>query len=328
MLLDKFKSNPTFNFILFPLLGVLFWLRDLLYPKNYLFYPGEESNLLYAPVHELLQHSALLQNLVALWLFLLLAFIILQINIRFNIIRVRTMIPATLFVIMAGGLTDIHALHPVYFGAVFFLFALYRLLSAFDKPKPYSAAFDSGFFLGIASLFYLNLLVFLPAFIIGVGILSHESRWRNYLILFTGVLLPFMFGASYAFYTDNIGKYLEVVELNVITPNDYVLKNTALQGYIIFLIALTLLGSLKIIKDYDTKKVSTRKFFIIFFMIFVSSIFAMLFIPAVSQEMLLLTIIPVTFLITNYFVFINSRFWGELIFLLLIVIVVVMQFVS
>lgn len=327
MLLKKFKSNHTFNFILFPLLGVLFWLRDLLNPQVYPFYPGEADNLLYAPVHNLLQHSLLLQNLVALILFLLLAFIILQINNRYNFIRVRTMIPATLFVIMAGGFTEIHTLHPIYFGAVFFLMALYRLLGAFDQPQPYSPAFDSGFFLGISSLFYFSFIAMFPAFLIGTGILSRETKWREFAVLIIGFLLPFLFAASYSFYNDSIHQYLNIIESNIFTSNDFFLKNPILQVYAGVLVFITLLGSFKILKDYDTKKVSTRKFFIIFFLIFLSSIAGIVLIPAVSQEMLLITVIPVTFLLTNYFVFLKSHFWSELIFLMLIIIVTAMQFI-
>lgn len=328
MLLKKFKSNHTFNFILFPLLGVLFWLRDFLYPHAYPFYPEEAGNLLYAPIHNILQHSLLLQNLVALVLFILLAFIVLQINNRYNFIRVRTMIPATLFVIMAGGFTEIHALHPIWFGAVFFLIAVYRLLGVFDHPQPFSPVFDSGFFLGISSLFYFNLSALFPVFLIGTGILSKESKWREFAILIIGFLLPFLFGASYAWFNDSLHKYLVIIESNVITYNDHFLSNTALQIYSGVLLFITLLGSFKLLKDYDTKKVSTRKFSIIFFLIFLNSIAGIVFIPAVSQEMLIITIVPVTFLISNYFVFQKSRYWGEFIFLLLIFVVIIMQFIS
>lgn len=328
MLLKKFKSNHSYNLILFPVLGVLFWLRNLLFPKAYSFFPGEKNNLLYSPVHELLKDSILMQNLVALILFLFIAFIILQINNRYNLIRYRTMIPATLFVIMAGGFTGIHALHPVYFGTVFFLIALYRLLNAYDQPRPFSAAFDSGFFIGISALFYINVLVLLPAFLIGIGTLSREKKWREFLIMITGVIVPFIFAISYAFFVDAVPELIRIFESNIFTYNNYYFKNTELQIYSGLLLILTALGSIKIIKDYDTKKVSTRKFYIVFFLIFLCSITGLIFIPAVSQEMLLITIIPVTFLIANLFVFMKSRFWSEFLFLILFVVVVTLHIIS
>ncbi len=328
MLLRKFKSNHAYNFVLFPILGVLFWLRNLIFPQSYLFYPAEKNNLLYFPIHELLQGSVFLQNLVALALFLLMAFIILQINLRYNFIRIRTMIPATLFVIIAAGFTGIHALHPVYFGAVFFLIALYRLLDAFDKPQPYSAAFDTGFFIGVSALFYINVVVLFPAFLIGIGILSRETKWREFLIMIIGILLPFVFAISYAYLTDAVSEFAVILKSNIVTPNNHYSHNIKLLIYSAFLLMLTVLGSVKMIKDYDTKKVSTRKFFIVFFLIFLCSVAGLIFIPAVSQEMLLITVIPVTFLISNFFVFMKSRFWSEFLFLLLFVVVVALQIIS
>jgi hypothetical protein len=328
MLLQKIKSNHTLNFILFPLLGVLFWLRDLIYPTAYPFFPGEESNLLYGPVQNLLARSLFLQQLAALLLFLFIAFLILQINNRYNFIHVRTMIPATLFVILAGGFNEIHVLHPVYFGAIFFLIALYRLLSAYDLSQPYSAAFDSGFFLGISTLFYLNIIVVLPAFMVGIGLLSRETKWNEFVVMIVGFILPLIFGTAYAFYMDNLAELLGIFYSNIFTINNFFSESLVMQIYAGFLILLTLLGSVKMIKDYDTKKVSTRKFFIIFFLIFLSSIAAVIFFPAVSQEMLLITIVPVTFLISNLFVSLKSRFWGETFFLLLILIVFSMQIFS
>ena len=244
MLLKKLKSNHTLNFILFPLLGILFWMKNLVSPKTYPFFRGEEKNLLYSVVHELLKHSVLLQNFVALILVIILAIIILQINNRYNFIRIRTMIPATLFVITAGGFTDLQSLHPVHFGAVFFLIALYRLLSACDKPQPYSAAFDSGFFLGVSTLFYLNLILMLPAFLIGIGILSRENKHRNFVVMFIGFILPFVFGASYAFYTDSIPEVSEIIRLNILTLNDHFSASIAMQIYSGFLLILTLLGKI------------------------------------------------------------------------------------
>ncbi len=325
MLLNKFKSNHTFNFILFPLLGVLFWLKNLLYPQPYPFYEGETDNLLYSPVQNLLDDSVFLQNIIALILFLVIAFIILQINTKYNLVRIRTMLPASLFVILAGGVTGIHALHPVYFGAVFFLFALYRLLSVYDQAKPHSAVFDTGFFLGISLLFYLGLVVLLPAVVIGTATLSRETKWREFAILLTGFMLPLIFSVSYAFYTDSIPQLLKNSYSNFYTPNDFFSNNLGLQVYTGFLLFLIFLGSIKIIRDYDTKKVSIRKFFIVFFMIFLCNVAGIIIIPAISQEMLLIAAVPVTFLITNFFMFLKSRFWGEFIFLLLLLFVVTLQ---
>jgi hypothetical protein len=325
MLLKKFKTNHAFNLILFPLIGIVIWLKNLFSPRVYPFYPGENRSILFEPVYLLLKDSIIMQNFLAFFLFILLAFFILQLNNRFDFIRIRTILPATLFIILAGGITQIHALHPVYPGAIFFLVALYRLFGTFDQTKPYSAAFDSGFFLGISSLFYLSLIAMFPAFFIGLAILSREIKWREFAVLFTGFCLPYIFAFSYAFYMEEIPDLLLNFKVSFFTPTPANL-NVPIYMYMSLLILITALGSFKMVQLYYTLKVSTRKYFIVFFIVFLFSVLSILFIPATSWEMFLITLIPVTFLISNYFIYLKSRLWGELLFSLLLVTVAAMQF--
>jgi hypothetical protein len=328
MLLKKLKSNHTINLLLFPVLAVVFWLKNLLAPQQHLFTPAETGNFLFSIIYGWLKEFPFWQNVAALVLFLFIAFAVLQISTRFNFVRIRTMLPATLFVLIAGGFTGMHFLHPVYFGTVFFLVALYRLLSAYDQPQPYSAAFDTGFFLGISTLFYMNLLVLLPAFLIGIGILTRETRWREYVILIIGFLLPYIFIASYAYLTGRIIKLHDLLWLIFITPVEYLRPGIHLYIYTGFLVLLTLLGSIKILRQYDSVKVSTRKYFIVFFFIFLCSLLSIIIVPVIAQEMMLIIVIPVTFLISNYFVFLKSHFWGNLWFILLVLMVASMQLLS
>lgn len=325
MILRILKSNRAVNYILFPLIAVVVWLESLINPEIYSFYHGETQNILYKPVDNLFKDAALLQSIASLVILLALALIVLQINNRYSFIRVRTMLPAPLFIIMISGLIELHTLHPVYFAAFFVLIAIHRFFSAFDKAKPYSAVFDAGLSLGVAALFYFNIVVLFPAFLFGIPILARETRWREFVIVLLGFLLPFIFALSYAFVANQLLEVLKIFEINTLSPNNHFKANVPLQVYLGFLIILTLLGSIKIIQQYDTKKVSTRKFFTVFFLLFVTSLASFTFVPATSQEMLVITAIPVTFLVANFFVFLKSRFWGELLFALLLIIVIILQ---
>ncbi len=325
MLLRTLKSNRAVNFFLIPLMGILFWLKDFISPKPYSFYPGEQENLLYAPLHNLLKEHPLVQILLMLILLVGMALLLIQMNNRYNIIRIRTMLPAPLFVLIVSGFTIIHAMHPVYFAAFFVLLAVYRLFSVFDQEKPYSPVFDSGFFLGVASLFYFNAVILFPAFLAGVGILSRETKWREFVVCLLGFLLPFVFAFSYVFVVEKTPEYLNILGLNINTPALDFNSNLPVLGYLGFLFVLIFLGSVKILRQYDTKKVSTRKFFIVLFLIFLFAMFGLVLVPAVSFEIFVLAAIPVTFLLSNFFVFVKSRFWREFWFWLLVIAVIVME---
>jgi len=326
MILRTLKSNRSINLILFPVFGILLWLKSLVQPFSYEFFTGESNNILFVPINNIFGDLLFFRVLFSLIFVVFFAFVVQQFNDRYLFIRVRTKLPATLFVIIVGGFTGLHTLHPVYPASIFLLFAIYFLFSTLGKTKPYSSIFNTGFLLGIGSLFYFNLVVLFPAFLIGITILIKNSKWREYVILLMGFLLPFIFAISYAVLSEQTLEILKTFEENIITPVNHFRTNIPLHLLLTYLILLTLAGSIKILQQYDSKKVSTRKYFTIFFVLFVFSMISFAFIPATSQEMLVIIAIPVTYLISNYFVFMKSRFWGELLFALLLAIVIFMQF--
>ncbi len=328
MVLRILKSNHPVNYFLVVLFGILFWAESLINPQTYPFYRGENENFLFFPIFKLLAGNPLAGSITALVLTVVVALLMLNINGRYVFIRIRTMLPAPLFMLMIGGFTGIHTLHPVYFSAVFFLFAIHRLFGVFGKSKPYSSAFDAGFWLATGSLFYLDLIFLLPAFLSGIMVLSRENFWRVSLVHLTGFFLPFFFALSIALLTGQFPELLKVFEHNMVTTNNHFISNLYLQIFLGFLVLLTIFGSIRIIQQYDTKKVSSRKYFTVFFLIFVFSLTGFIFIPPVSQEMLVITSIPVAFLVSNFLVFMKSRFWGELIIALLIGIVIFMQIMA
>ena len=325
MILRILKSNHPLNYFLLVLLGATFWSVSLIEPELYLFYEGEGKNILFYPIHNLLKDFAVANVFTSLILVLVLGFLVQQINRQYYIIHERNKLPALIFVIMAGGLTGIHTLHPVYFACIFLALAIYRLFSVLDQAKPYSASFDSGFMLGIGSLFYFNLLILLPAFLTSIGILGHNKNWRVFVVQFIGVLLPFIFALSFGVFTDQFFEIIKIFEQNIITPNNHLKINLFLQIYLGYLILLIIIGSIIIIQHYDKKKISSRKFFSVFFLIFVFSIAGLIFVPPASQEMLIIIFIPVSYLISDLLTGFKSRFWSELIFLLLLAIVVFIQ---
>ena len=328
MILRILKSNRPFNYFLIVLFGLMLWSPSLIKPEIYPFFPGENENILFNPIYQLFKNSAVIQSIIALVLVIVLAFLVQQTNNSYSFIRIRTLLPASLFILMIGGYTQLHTLHPVYFGAIFLIYAIYRLFSIFDNSKAYSPAFDSGFWLAVGSLFYLNLIWLLPAFLIGIAILNHEFKWRIFTTHFIGFLLPFFFAFSYAILREQFLELLKIFEQNLISANNHFKSNLSLQLFLGFLVLLTLLGSIKIIQQYDSKKVSSRKYFTVFFLIFIFSILGFIFSPPTSQEMLIIIAIPVCYLVSNLLVFMKSRFWSELIFTVLFALVVYMQIIA
>lgn len=325
MILKRIKSNSQLNLIVFPFFAILLWLRSVLAPFGYQFYDGESEMLLFAPLYNLIEEYYQLQVIVSLLLAIILGAMVQAINDRYSFIRIRTKLPASLYVIIIAGFMPLHTIHPVYFGALFMLWATYELFGTFDHAQPYGKYFNCGFILGIGSLFYLNLIVLFPAFLIGINVLNKERNWRNQILMIIGLIATAFFAFSYVVLADAQEHVIETLRSNILTPVNHFRRNIAMQGYLFILVFFTLLGSIRIIQQYDTKKISTRKYFSFFLILFVFSMISFVFIPVTSQEMLIIAAIPVTFLMSNMLVFMKSRFWSEFLFVILLAMVVFMQ---
>lgn len=326
MILRILKSREPFDYLLYLIVGILFWITSFRFPYSYQFFEGENDGILYHFIYKTTSHYPLLQAVISLIIVLFVAFLIQQINSRYALIKARTKLPAVIYIIIIGGFTSMHTLHPVFFAVIFTMLGLNSLFSIFNNPNSQIEIFNAGLFIAIGTLFYFNLIVLLPAFLIAVSILRRERKWREFLILIIGFVIPVAFALTYAFFTDQLFDALVVFQKNIFSRINHFKTNYPLQGFLGLLIFLTIIGSFKIIQQYDSRKVSTRKYYVVLFVIFFFSMLSFIFIPATSQEMLVIVVIPVTFLISNLFVSIESVFWRELLFTLLLGTAIFIQF--
>lgn len=328
MILRTLKSNGPLNYILFLITGILFWFISLRFPFSYSYFEGENKGILFAFLDKLTDGHPFLQVLFSLILVLLTAFLIQQISSRFSLVKVRTKLPIAIYIIITGGIASMHTLHPVYFAAIFTLIAIHSLFSIFNNPNPQLDIFNAGLFLAIGTLFYFNLIIILPAFLIAVSSLRRERTLSEYIILIIGFIIPVLFAITFVFFTDQLNDSILNIQKNILTLVSHLKTNYPLQGYLALLIFFTILGSVKMMQQYDSKKVSIRKYYLVLFIIFIFSMISFVFVPATSQEMLVIAAIPLTYLITNLFTSIDSGFWRELLVILLLGAAIFMQFAN
>ena len=327
MLLKTLKSNkPTHN-LLIPFLAIAMWIRSFVHPQAFPFYPGEDSMILYKPLSYLLENNLLLNNSIALIFTILLAFLILKLNVQYTFIRIRSVLPPTLFVLITSGMPDLHAMHPVYPAALFLVLTIDRIFNAYDKEIIHSNAFDAGIYLAIGSLFYLNLVFFFPLLWFGFIILKPKVNWREYFLTTIGFVLPWLAALAYYYIAGKEAELTQTIQLNFTSHPMFLKENIPFLIYIGYLVLLTLLGSYFLLSQYDDKRISSRKYFKVFFWIFLISIILIGVNRAVSEEIVLLLAIPLTFLISNYFIFMKREGWGEVFMYLLTAAVILLQFI-
>jgi hypothetical protein len=327
MLLKALKSSQPFYFLMIPIIAIAFWIKSLASPVPFLFYQGEDAMILYQPFVYFLGKSALASSLAALVFIILLVFLILKLNVQYAFIRGRSFLPSSLFIIITSGMHELHSMHPVYPAALFLILTIDRIFSAYDSTSIHSNAFESGIFLAIGSLFYLNLIFLFPLLWIGFIVIKPQVNWREYVLTTLGFIFPWLAALMYYVITDRTDEMIQTLTANLTYHQIFLKGNLFVQIYIGYLALLTLLGSIFLLGQYDEKKISSRKYFKVFFWIFLILSVLIFANPAVSQELIILLAIPLTYLISNYLIFMKRQFWGEVFLYALISGVIYLQFI-
>lgn len=326
MILKILKTNQAYHFVLIPFLVLGLWFQSYIRPQYFPYFEGENQMFLFKPINQLLSQSPLVNNLLAMVFVIILSFLILRLNTDFAFIRIRTFLPSNIFVLIVSGLLSPHNFHPVYFGLLFLILSVDRIFQSYERQKFHASAFEAGLFIGIGSLFYFNLVFYFPVIWLGFLLIKKRPEWRNFMLPFLGIIVPWLFAWSYYFLSDQTNVFFDTIAVNIFTENHFLRGNFPLQIYIGILILLTLLGTVFLLNQYDEKKISTRKYFQVFFLIFLISFILLLAVPAVSQEILIIMSLPLTYLISNYLIFMKRQFWSNLFMYLFIALIIYMQF--
>lgn len=328
MLLRVFKSNHAFHFLLVPVMAALLWLPAFITPVEYPFFEGEALMPLYRPIAWLIAQNHMVNSITPLVLLITLAFLAIRLNIQYAFIRIRTFLPANLLIILTCALLPVHAMHPVYLAVFFMLFAIDRLFDSYDKEKIHANAFDAALLISLGSLFYFNLIFLLPAVWMGLRVIHKQIPWRDIFLPVLGLAIPWMFTITGYWIAGQLNDLLFVIEQSIFSPKSFSfgIDNLPMLIYLGILALIILLASFFFMAQYDEKKISSRKFFQVFFFIFIIPLILFVAVPAVSYEVFLILALPLSFLLANYLVFMKRKFWGNLIVYLLLAGAIYLQF--
>ncbi len=163
MLLALLKKSRKAGYFLFPVFIGVAWVKHFLEPYTPRFAEGEARFGLFGIIDSLTGSDLRLKTALVLILLLFSGLLLFRIYREYLFPNSWSMLPAVLYVLLTSGNPGYQALHPVWFAIPFLLGAIDRLFVAFDVRKPYGHLFNSGFLLGMGSLFYPFLLVVFPA---------------------------------------------------------------------------------------------------------------------------------------------------------------------
>lgn len=209
--------------------------------------------------------SAQWQEAISLLACALTAYLLIEINTAFTLIRTRSTLHVSFYVLLTTACTFLHPLQQATFVPLCFLIALFQLFRSYEVPQASGSIFHAFFFIGVGSLFFPQLLYFIPLFYLGmIGFRSLSAK--SFFAGLIGLMVPYWFFFGYAFYYDKLDLFyhplVEAVRFQPISYHHLELNQIMGLGVITL---LSLVSSIHYFSVSYLDKVRTRIF--LFFLI-------------------------------------------------------------
>jgi len=253
------------------------------------------------------------------------AFLMVNLNTDLIFLNERTFLPAVVYILLSGFFPQYQMLNPAIIGAMFLILAIKRIMEAYRNQGVAYNFFDAGLLISTGSLFYANLIWFGLLVFIGISLLR-AGDIREIAISFIGLVTPYVmtFGIYYVLGKD-LNNLISLLEYNLFGKS----TSYAFTGLTIAAVTtvglITLVSVVYLLMSLNTKKIRTRKTFIMFFWIFIISLSILFLVPAVSMEIFWITSIPVSYFLSHYFVLVKKRLVPEIYFSAIVIMILLIQ---
>ncbi|WP_372752906.1 DUF6427 family protein [Labilibaculum sp.] len=324
MLLKTLKGRHPISLVFVPIIIVLLSLDSFFRPM--ILTSGNKQMPLYDLLLYVSGENSLILNLIACIVLVVMAFGMVRLNEEHVFIRQRTDLPAFVYAFIATGcLSTGSGMHPSLLAAFFLFLAVDRIFKIYQGTATISGSFDAGFLVGIASLFYLFASVYVFWLWMALAVLGY-LRAKEIFASIIGFILPIFCVLFWYIWKGSLFGFFETVSQIFQYKNE--LQHASVFQYLYWGIlgVLVLLSSLYMLTVYEEKKVSSRKYFIVLLSFFLLSAICFIFFRGAGVEQYFISIIPVTYIISHYFVLQKHSWIGEVLFYILIVSSILIHF--
>lgn len=315
MIAGFLKNNHLGATILIPLLGIFLWVT--------VFFKAEPAPAFYGmPLFQLfdeaLKNLPVLKEILALALILAEAFFLNQLAVSHQGTPKANFLPAAIYLLLMSSSRSFLSFHPLLFANFFLLLAIRSLLKMHKKETAFAEAFDGGFYIAIASLFYLPALLFFP--FLGLSFLiMRPFIWREWIIALFGLVVPYLFTAVYYFWIGDLfylwDNRLQFTFEGKIQNMNIPSSNILFVVMFCILIGLGLLVLFSTVANLSLKARSTTHI-LFWFLVFSAGI--IIASPEYKAPYTAFLFIPAAVIIGNFLLQIKKNFWSELLFFSLV----------
>ncbi len=311
MVISFFKNSRFLLVLAIPVSCLVFRAFSLYEP---VFRPMDGAAPLYAILQDLIKDLPLIASVISVLAVIAGALLLNHLALEFEILNTVSYLPALMYVVLMSAFPEVTTLHPSALANIFLLLVLMKVTGSYRKNEAFSQFFDSGFLLGVSTLFYVPSLVFMPLVWIGL-LIFRPFILREWIVGFVGFILPFILtGALFFLFSklepDMIDSIIPVFSTDF---SSIVVSTPSILSFIILLF-ITILSFSKINRGafFITLRARKNKG-ILFWTLFFGGMSAFLS-GQISEAGFLFCTIPLSIIISNYFLAFRKNTWLELLF--------------
>ncbi|MCP4882589.1 MAG: hypothetical protein GY908_02265 [Flavobacteriales bacterium] len=288
MIANFFNQTKPINFLLLSILVFFIYLVALINvdsaPLNFFFFA---------------------KNSLFIFLAILSVFVI-NFIIRKNALTEDNSFAILFYILMSSYFPNSYINDGLFISNFILLFAFRRIYSLRSSIETKEKIFDSAFWIGIASLFYVWSLFYL-LLVYAAILIFRKIEWRNFVVPILGVLTPVFLSYTYLLAFDDLERFNNLWKLS------FDLNFQAYNSYH-YMIPLALIGILSIIAIVPTTKrsllakIDFKATWTLLIAHILISVIVVMFAPEKNGAELIFLFFPLSVLFANYVQVIN-RYW-------------------
>lgn len=292
------------------LLGFSLWAMGFLTCPESSFWTTQNTSLSDS-LNQIIPAHSVLSHLAGFIFAVLIGLMLVQFNETFSFIRIRSLLPFFFFIILMGSNINMHEFNFAQLSAVFLLLALWQLFSIYQEKQPLLKTFNIGLFLAIGSFFTIELLFFIPIFIIGIQRLNGLT-FRTFLASTIGFISPFILFLGIKFLLT--GKFIfEEVLSNKLEFGINIHYNFISVLYLCTLTGCSIIAIINLVNHSFSDKIKVSRMLGFVSMSYIVSVVLFIFMTNKSSVMFTLGTVFSTILYAHYYS-LHSRLFVRILF--------------
>lgn len=318
MLLKIVRSNSPLILLFLVTLSVILWLPGFKGLSTEAFAFNQYQMPLYKLLGNITGKTNSAGIIIAFAAVFLMAIYILKLDRVFILLERRNYSPAIFFILLSSSFIQLQYINPGIFASFALMLTLEQLFATYHKRKILNKLFITGMLISVASLFSLYSVVFLILIWVAL-ILLRGFNLKEWFMPLPGFIFPYIFVFAYYFISDNhsVNGLIAIIRQNLYQHSIITHYNSAYYAFYGFIGLLIVFASFSVIKRFRGRKIYIRKYFELFWWVFVMSILIFAISRGVAIELIYTAAIPLSFLFADYFNSVKSSVFGEIVLFIL-----------